>query len=268
MEELEQEFNQKRQFDRFVQAFIKDHSAPNQEDIDRFINEIKTLERFSLDNKRFYLLFDQSKFWPIYISENGEKESGFSVDYMLGKGLFFLFQKIHWKQLSFAYKVSQWGISFQKIVGLQVPVQTYEVWLCGIKFKDKWGQWRVFILKQKILAATNYNKPLLSFIEAEEITNLYKADFIWYKISCVFQGNRTTRTYFSNETKKDYAELLSLREIEILQLAAQQKNNREISELLEISKHTVERHRKNMIARVGVTNMTGLVRIAQIVKII
>jgi len=268
VQEPEKDFIQRKEFDRFVREFIGEHPVPSQEDIDHFVNEIKILERFTLDKNRFYMLFDQSKFCLAYISENVKKDAGYSTEYILSKGLLFLFQRIHWKQLSFAYKMSKWGTNFQRLVGTQVPVQTYEVWCCGLKFKDKWGQWRTFILKQKILAATKENKPLLSFLEAEEITNLYKVNFIWYRISCVFQGRKTTRTYFSNGTKKEYNDILSLREIEILQLVAQQKNNREISELLEISKHTVERHRKNMIARVGVTNMTGLVRIAQIVKII
>lgn len=268
MEELEQEFNQKRQFDRFVQAFIKDHPSPNQEDIDRFINEIKTLERFTLDKNRFYMLFNHSKFYLTYISANIKKDSGYLPEYILSRGLFFLFQQIHWTQLTFPYKVSKWGPAFQKIIGNQVPVNQYEIWICGLKLKDKWGDWRTFILKQKILTVDKNNASLLSFIEAEEITNIYKADFFWYRPACFFNGQVITRAYFSNGPKKEYDDILSLREIEILQLVAQQKSNREISELLGISKHTVERHRKNMITRVGVTDMTALIRIAQLVKII
>ena len=119
-----------------------------------------------------------------------------------------------------------------------------------------------------MLAATKDNRPQLSFIEAEEITNIYKVDFSWYRPSCFFQEQRITRAYFTNGSKKEYNDILSLREIEILKLATQQKNNQEISELLNISKNTVERHRKNMIARVGVTDITALIRIAQMIKII
>jgi len=112
------------------------------------------------------------------------------------------------------------------------------------------------------------NVHQLSFIEVEEITNIYKADFAWYRPSCYIDGKLSTRAYFSNGSKKEYSDILSLREIEILRLAAQHKSNIEIGEQLEISKNTVERHRKNMIARVGVTDMTALLRIGQMLKII
>jgi len=268
MRELGNEFIQRKEFDRFVQDFVGAIKAPTQEDIDRFIGEIKTLERFILDNKRFYILFDHSKFYLAYVSENIKKDSGYSAEYILNQGLFFLFQRIHWKQLTVAYKVNKWGLNFQKIIGKHVPVQTFEIWICGWKFKDKWRSWRTVIIKQKILAATKDNDPLLSFLETEDITNIYKSDVVWHRISCLFQGKRTTRVYFSSGPKKESSDILSSREIEILQLVVQQKSNQKISELLNISKHTVERHRKNMIARVGATDITALIRIAQIVKVL
>jgi len=52
-----------------------------------------------------------------------------------------------------------------------------------------------------------------------------------------------------------------------LQLAKINKSNQEIALLLNISKNTVERHRKNMIARVGVKDMTTLIRICQLAKV-
>ena len=138
----------------------------------------------------------------------------------------------------------------------------------GLKLRDKSNKWRTFILKQKTLTIDKRNRALLSFNELEEITSFSKGDFFWYRPTCTYQGNKITRAYFSNGKKKEYSDILSPRELEILQLVAQQKSNQEISEQLEISKNTVERHRKNMIARVGVIDMTALIRIAQIVQIL
>jgi len=52
-----------------------------------------------------------------------------------------------------------------------------------------------------------------------------------------------------------------------LHLVIEQKNNTEISELLELSKNTVERHRKNMIARLGVIDMTALIHICKLCQL-
>jgi len=262
-------FLQQQHFDLFIQDFLEGQEQPDQADIDRLIEEIKVLERYSIDSKRFFVLFDHSKFYPAYMSANVATEGGYSVEYMLKQGLIFMFQRIHWKQLSLAYKVNVWGKRFDKLISKHSspPINT-ETWCCGVKFKDRWNRWRTVILKQRPLTTNSKNAIQLSFIEAEEITNIYKADFAWYRATCDIDGKPLTCAFFSNGSKKEYSDILSPREMQILQLAAQQKSNQEIGAQLEISKNTVERHRKNMIARVGVTDMTALIRIGEMLKII
>ena len=81
MKEVPEDISHKIQFDQFIQTFIEGHEQPNQVDIDRFIQEIKILEKFSLDPNRFYLLFDHSKFCPVYTSANLVRE-GHSIEYL------------------------------------------------------------------------------------------------------------------------------------------------------------------------------------------
>jgi two-component system, NarL family, response regulator NreC len=57
-------------------------------------------------------------------------------------------------------------------------------------------------------------------------------------------------------------EILSKREIEILTLICKEFSNSEIAEKLFLSISTVETHRKNIIAKLGVNNTVGLVRFA------
>ena len=63
----------------------------------------------------------------------------------------------------------------------------------------------------------------------------------------------------SSEKKKG---LLTKRQIEILELVAQGKTSREISELLFIGIHTVDTHRKNMIRILGLKGKGELMRYA------
>ena len=55
---------------------------------------------------------------------------------------------------------------------------------------------------------------------------------------------------------------LTPREKDIVRLIAEEYTSREIGEKLFISFHTVERHRKNIIAKLGVKNVAGLVKYA------
>jgi len=95
-----------------------------------------------------------------------------------------------------------------------------------------------------------------------------RSNTLWYRIQLETEYDPIVKVFFNNTNKKEASELLSKRELEILKLSAQHKTNIEIAENLGISKNTVERHRKNMLAKTGVTNMVGLLRVAQIVNLI
>ena len=60
----------------------------------------------------------------------------------------------------------------------------------------------------------------------------------------------------------DRYELLTSREREVLQLAAQGMGNAEVGERLAISPRTAETHRANLLRKLGITTQTELVRFA------
>lgn len=55
---------------------------------------------------------------------------------------------------------------------------------------------------------------------------------------------------------------LSTREIEVLRLVSEGQGNREIADALHISVHTVDSHRRNVMAKLGVRSVVELVRVA------
>ena len=54
-------------------------------------------------------------------------------------------------------------------------------------------------------------------------------------------------------------EVLTEREKEIMQMICDEMNNKEISERLYLSIRTVERHRENIMQKMGVKNTVGMV---------
>jgi len=67
---------------------------------------------------------------------------------------------------------------------------------------------------------------------------------------------------------KQIDEILSRRELEVLKLICREYSNAEIAEKLFLSVSTVETHRKNLIAKLGVNNTVGLVKFALRYKLI
>jgi DNA-binding NarL/FixJ family response regulator len=69
-------------------------------------------------------------------------------------------------------------------------------------------------------------------------------------------------------TKKDLLATLSPRQREVLRLIAEGRTTKQIAQLLEISVKTVETHRAQLMERLGIHDVAGLVRYAIIVGLI
>jgi DNA-binding NarL/FixJ family response regulator len=67
--------------------------------------------------------------------------------------------------------------------------------------------------------------------------------------------------YLNKANQKNYSELSS-REMEILQLIANELTTNEIAQKLNLSQLTVETHRKNILLKLGVRNTAGLIKYA------
>ena len=236
-------------------------------DISNLADKIKTVERFSLDQNRILCLFSHSEFKVKFISENVAKIFGYSPTEIYNRGLFIFYKMVYWKQLALPIKLNVWGDKFGK-ASRGMNLTSGNFYFCGFKVKNKEGDFRTLFLKQKILKCSENKRALLSYLEVEDISNIFKHDVFWARFSTKKGKETCTRVFFNNGQKKEYMELLSIRELEILELAAQHKNNVEIGDILGISKNTVERHRKNMIAKVGVYDMTGLIYICRLIKLI
>ncbi len=74
---------------------------------------------------------------------------------------------------------------------------------------------------------------------------------------------------FTNRgTKRDLLATLSPRQREVLRLIAEGKTTKQIAQVLEISVKTVETHRAQLMERLGIHDVAGLVRYAIIVGLI
>lgn len=130
------------------------------------------------------------------------------------------------------------------------------------------------ILYLTIMRGTRYIHKLLKYdIQGYLLKNTNIAE-LTNALETVASGNK----FFSKEinildTNQDFRntvtiedkkvdEILSKREIEVLTLICKEYSNSEIAKKLFLSVSTVETHRKNLIAKLGVNNTVGLVKFA------
>lgn len=79
--------------------------------------------------------------------------------------------------------------------------------------------------------------------------------------------NSATGTIFNPDIEK-YNTILSKREKEVLTLIKQGKMSVEIADVLSISKHTVDRHRQNILEKLRVNNSIEAIRIAELMNLL
>lgn len=167
----------------------------------------------------------------------------------------------------------------QKLPGLQVDILLLDVHLPDTGEEELLKKIRsvhpeLKILYLTIMRGTRYIHKLIRhdihgyILKNTSIEELVKA------LNSVLEGKK----YFSKEiniidTEQDFRntvtiedkkvdEILSKREIEVLTLICKEYSNSEIAEKLFLSVSTVETHRKNLIAKLGVNNTVGLVKFA------
>lgn len=124
-----------------------------------------------------------------------------------------------------------------------------------------------------LMRGTRYIHKLLRHNIQGYVLKNAPVDELLRTIRSVYNGG----TYFSKEIdilsdhdfrstltleEKKVTEILSKREIEILILICKEFSNMEIADKLFLSVSTIETHRKNIIAKLGVNNTVGLVRFA------
>lgn len=129
------------------------------------------------------------------------------------------------------------------------------------------------IIYLTLMRGTRYVHKLLKYNIQGYVLKNAPVEELYDAIKTVKNGGM----YFSQEiniiTKEDFRNTLTLedknvdgilskREIEVLKLVCMEFSNNEIAEQLFLSISTVETHRKNLIAKLGVNNTVGLVKFA------
>ncbi|MCW3121655.1 MAG: degU 1 [Flavipsychrobacter sp.] len=96
---------------------------------------------------------------------------------------------------------------------------------------------------------------LLKDIEKQELIEAIEAV---YGGSYYYSGSIAAKMIKSMSSK----DLLTRREKEIIKLIVNEEGNKQIADMLFISEHTVEAHRKNIFRKTGSKNIVGLIKYA------
>lgn len=228
---------------------------------DTYINGVSKIEN------SVKILFDVSTTKFLSVSSNAESISGYSEAEILNGNLSLVLKVLTLDHFLYPYT---WGKWIADIYAQTGNFDDLKVTICGVKMKHKNGQILTGIVQYApvdILNNTQDGVSRTAIITMTEISYLLKSDFYWMRAEFGLKEKQTHHLFSSDKINKP-CDILSDREKNILRLIAQGMESKEIGKILFISSHTVDNHRRNMIAKTGARDTTALIHICKMCGII
>jgi DNA-binding CsgD family transcriptional regulator/PAS domain-containing protein len=116
------------------------------------------------------------------------------------------------------------------------------------------------------LELTPDGSMIVMLLIIKEVSPLIKDNGSWWAEFCI--NSNTVYHFHQDEKKFAKGSILSDREREVLLLIRNGFDTKQISDKLFISPHTVDKHRKNMLEHTGAKDISSLIQICEMGKII
>jgi DNA-binding CsgD family transcriptional regulator len=228
-------------------------------------SEVKSYDENSLDllsqnSNSVIAIVSLKDYKQLYISNNVEKIWGYSHETNPIIGILQYVKIIAFDHALFPLIAGRWYLNCLKSLTYEEKINQKVIFV-GVKFKTRFGKTiRTFIHTSHLDEDTDRN-PINLINSVQDISHFMKDDFWWMRFSSG-EHNENIKYYHSQSGKSFEGDIISDREKDILRLINQGMDSPEIAETLFLSISTIHTHRKNMLARTGMKDVTALLQIA------
>ena len=139
--------------------------------------------------------------------------------------------------------------------------------VCGLTVRLPDGTTNRLLVRGAHYAHNTAGYPQIALLTIDKINFMMKSDESWLRVT--YGDDHEKAVVFSSATLEQVrTNLLSPRELDILNCIAQGLDSKQIAEKLYVSVETVVKHRKNMLAKSGLCDTTALVQICRSIGIL
>jgi DNA-binding CsgD family transcriptional regulator len=249
----------------------KNITDATEEDKDQTHQETsKVMGQYAALNKQMITIYNMKSQKVLYMSDNYHSVSGYTCtleEYQKWSSVYFL-RDLPLAQSWFIIQTTIW---FKKVAQRQIQqfegTKSIQLYLHNFSPRPPSAPktYRLSMIVEALEMADN-GSPVIFIIAKQDIHSLIKEDSPWWVEFCF---NKQDRYHFHQQTRKfEKGSILSKREAEILLLIKKGLDTKTIAEKLNISTHTVDKHRKNMLERTGAKDTTMLLQICEMGKIV
>ena len=228
-------------------------------------SEAKSYDESSLDllsqnSNSVITIISLKNYRELYISNNVEKIWGYSHQTNPIIGILQYVKLITFDHALFPIIAGRWYLKTLKSISYEQKINQKAIFV-GVKFKTRFGKViRTFVHTSHLDEDIDRN-PINLINSVQDISHFMKDEFWWMRFSCG-ENSEKISYYHSSSGKTFEGDIISDREKDILRLINQGMDSPEIAETLFLSIATVHTHRKNMLARTGMKDVTALLQIA------
>jgi DNA-binding CsgD family transcriptional regulator len=237
-------------------------------DVQPYIENALLMNVFVHEPNQFMCVYDIKKHKVVWFTENMPDFFGFSNENFKDKGLLCMFKYLIPEHRMLPYQSYLLGAMSLTAVKLDKKEELVSFQYCNVKVSNPTtNEVNSYFLRQYSIKLGKEGYPAFYMNIFTNINHLVKGDNYWGRIE-VGKTEKTIKHFRTGDFMNTQGDLLSVRELEILQLISKGLESEEIAKNLFLSVHTIEKHRKNMLQKMGARNSTAMVELAKMCRMI
>ncbi len=219
-----------------------------------------SLDLVSQNSNTVIAILSIKDYRKLYISKNVGGIWGYTAEDYPTLGILQYIRMLSFDHALFPIKAGSFYVKCLKDASFEDKVNQKIVFV-GAKFRTREGKMNRTFIHTSHLSEDEERNPINIINSIQDISHLMKDDFWWMRFS-YGEYPQKIKHYHSSIGKTVEGDILSDREKDILRLIHQGMDSPEIAEKLFLSLATVHTHRRNMLARTGMKDVTALLQIA------
>ncbi|MES2519459.1 MAG: LuxR C-terminal-related transcriptional regulator [Bacteroidota bacterium] len=234
------------------------HTHPEQNESNLYDEE--SLNFLSRNAHTVIAIISIKKYKKLYISNNVKDIFGYTAEDEPTLGILQYIGMMSLDHAFFPIIAGRWYLKCLKNAPL-AEKNNQKIVFVGPKMTTRQGKTIKTFIQTTHLEEDADKNPINIINSIQVITHLMKDDFWWMRYS-YGENPQKVKYYHSSFGKTFEGDILSEREKDILRLIQDGLDSNEIAEKLFLSLATVHTHRRNMLARTGMKDVTALLQIA------
>jgi len=252
------------QYNKIKQLYKSIFESYDKPSLETHINKIIELDTYLPYSSTFYCITNTQDLKFEYISKNFNSCLGLDPNILKAEGMRYFWSRIHPEDVEAWLSALNQLMEFTlKEISEDQRQRMNYTW--NYRFKNSKDEYVNIIQNTTPLAFDSDMKPIIGLAHYSVLNPNIKMS-ITASAKLLNDKNEYETKYFNNFSQKLLKEGISNRERDVIRLLVLNQSSKQISEKLNISSHTVDTHRRNILKKLNISSTGELIGMLKINK--